>query len=175
MNRRVLLCRAAVSGAVLLIPPVFLTGCSDTTELLNTVISAVDGVLAVAEPGAAWAVSLQKALSALQSAETTWVAGGPVQVVIDALNTIMAVTAVIPLTAAYSPLIDVLVAGIEAVLEVLQPTTATANVASRAVGPNPHMGRATIKPHWFESKVAAFKRQWDAVVDTNPALAKARI
>jgi len=102
----------AVGGAT-----VPLEGCSiDITAAINTVLNSALAILKVAEPNATWTAALASAIAALQQAETSWQNGGAATLVIDALNTIEAVLAVIPVTAVYSPLIAILVAGIEAVM-----------------------------------------------------------
>ena len=159
-----------------------LTGCTPAQieNEINTVLQETGAILAVAEPGAAWVAQLDKAAAALKAAEATWTAGGAVQDVINALNTIADITAVIPLTAAYSPLIDILVAGIDSVLELLVPkpvTTAQASgasllsfaafAASAARPYNPHKGRAHVKNHKDS------KAQWNEYVAAHPELAAA--
>lgn len=152
-----------------------LTGCSasQVENEINVVLQEATNVLAVAFPGAPWLSQLQAAITALKTAEATWQAGGAVQIVIDALNTIVAITAAIPLTEIVSPLIDILVAGIEAVLAAL-PAPAT-TLTMRAQAPNPHIGRVVIKHRWAHSRASDFKSAWNIVARSNPALAKAVI
>src|ERR1700683_3502283 len=78
------------------------TGCSSATVVneVNTILTEATNVLVVADPGAPWIASLQAGIASLKTAEASWQGGGAVQDVIDALNTIEAITAVIPLTAA---------------------------------------------------------------------------
>jgi hypothetical protein len=174
LNRRLFLKTASATGAIVMISPaaLILDGCdgSAVINLINVALQAAENVLAVVEPGAPWVGNFQAAITALKNAETTWQSGGAVQIVIDALNTLVAVTAVIPLTAVYSPLIDILVAGIEAVLAAL-PASTTAKLSR-----NPHYGHTQLKkPHLLQSKAGAFKQQWNDVVNANPALAKAKL
>lgn len=173
LNRRLFLKTASATGTILVISPaVLLDGCTGDSviNLINVALQAAENVLAVVEPGAAWVSDFQAAIAALKTAEASWQAGGAVQIVINALNTLVAVTAVIPLTAAYSPLIDILVAGIEAVLAALPASTTT------TLSQNAHYGHTQLKkPHLLQSKVGAFKQQWNDVVNANPALAKAKL
>jgi hypothetical protein len=164
MNRRTLLKSAAAAGALALLPIALpVAGCTFVAKgLLNVVISAVQSILKVAS-SASWATELSNALAALVNAESTWETGGAAAIVIDALNTVEAVCAVIPLTAAFSPLIDVLVAGIEAVISYFAPQPAP---ASNALGlaSNPHRRRVALnKPHFLETREGAFKAQWNQV------------
>lgn len=173
MDRRTFVRNTALAGVGAIMAPE-LTGCTDTTiNILNTVIQSAEAVLVVMEPNASWLPAFKAAIAALKTAETTWTAGGPVTVVVNALNTLAAVAAVIPLTEPYSALIDVLVAGIEAVLVALHGKTATP-VAMTSAGP--HRGRAQLtKPHFLQSRVTAYGNQWNAIVKANPALAGAEL
>lgn len=162
MNRRMFLKSAGAAGAtVAFLPSLALEGCSvDVKGLINTVIESVKGILAVAAPGAGWVADLTTALTALEQAEAQWTAGGAVTLVEDALNTISAVVAVVPLTAPYAPLVAILVAGIEAVLNALVPTTGAAAPAARR--PNVYSGRVGLqKPHLFQTQVGAYKEQFN--------------
>lgn len=140
--------------------PLVLTGCSfDAKGLINTVIASVKAILRVAEATASWAASLQAALTALQQAEAAWEAGGAVVIIEDALDTIEAVVAVIPLTAPYAPLVAVLVAGIDAVLSYFTPAAAA---AVRATKGGPYAGRVGLtKPRFLQTQVGAYKGQWN--------------
>ena len=156
---------AAVLAFVASVPSMLVTtACASTKALLNTVISAIQGLLRVAEPNAAWAATLGSVLAVLTDAVTKWEAGGPVATVIEVLNSIMNIVAAIPLTAKYSALIDVLITGIEAVLA-LFPATAMAEVKVKAI-PNPHKGRVNLrKPHWLQTEQGAFRGQWNDTAD----------
>jgi hypothetical protein len=169
-------------AAIVLFP---LQGCSkDTVENeLNAVLNASEAVVKVAEPNAAWVPAFDNAITALEQAETQWNGGGDVAVVEGALATLEAVTAQIPLTAVYSPLIDVLVAGIDSVLAALPISTASVAKA-HAVLPavaNPHRGRVALaQPKHvgklsIQSHVDAVKAQWNGIVKSNPKLAAAKL
>lgn len=165
--------------AVMLVTTGVTTGCStaSTVNEINIVLTQATNILAVAGPGATWVPQLQTAIAALKTAEAGWQSGGPIQNVENALNTIVAITAVIPLTAKYSPLIDVLVAGIEIILENLPggaavavaaaPTSGvSAHVAAQVVS-NPHLGRVTIKHHFMHNRTKEFKAAWNDAARTN--------
>jgi hypothetical protein len=151
-----------------------LEGCtgSEVINEINVVLKEAAAVLAVAEPGASWLEPLQNAIGALMAAEQQWQTGSTVQLVIDALNTIVAITAVIPLTEVYSPLIDVLVAGIEAVLAALPQSSNRAGVKATSLG-NPHVGRTVIKRHWYHTPATDFKDAWNSVARSIPSLSGA--
>ena len=140
-------------------------GCSSASVIneINVVLKEAAAVLAVAEPGAVWVTDLQKSITALMTAEQGWQTGGTVQLVIDALNTIVAITAVIPLTAACSPLIDILVAGIEAVLAALPQSSNNVGVKATATY-NHHIGAYKFSGHWYRKTPDAtdFKSAWNA-------------
>lgn len=156
---------AIASGAT----TVTIAGCSFSVKgVLNVIISAVQGLLKVI-PASALATSLSNALNALVQAEATWTSGGAPAVIIDALNTLEAVVAVIPFTAVYSPLIDVLVAGIESVINYFVPAT---SVTATARFNDPHRGRVQLaQPHFLESHQAAIAKQWNDACDATGLVA----
>jgi len=168
MNRRSFVRNAAGAAALLSVAPsVLLTGCTvDITGLINDVITAGERILRVAEPNAPWLGQLIAALNALTGAELTWKSGGAVQVIEEALATVQDVLAVIPLTAQYSGLIDVLVAGIDAVLEAFSAqkkpgVAASPTMMAHAAVQNPHRGRVALrKPGLLQSHSQAFRAQF---------------
>lgn len=172
-NRRSFMLKsvAVLAASAVSIP---LTACdsSKIEPILNSVLTSASAVLKVAEPNAPWLPQYQNAVSALQSAEVQWKAGGSIVIVTNALNTLAAVSAVIPITAPYSPLIDVLVVGIESLLTAIAPSSPALQKATF----NPHRGRAVLlKPHVTESVSSAYKRQWNEVIETHPELAPASL
>ncbi len=175
MNRRLFLKAAAVTGAAATLPAIEGCGTSEAENAINTVLKEAAAVLAVAVPGAPWLAQLQQAIAALMMAEQQWSNGGPVQIVDDALNAIVAITAVIPPTATYSPLIDVLVAGIEAVLALLPaPVNSVATKLSveqmQKITPavNAHLGRYRLKSYWNHPTPAGkLKANWNEVAKAN--------
>lgn len=144
-----------------------LTGCvltaANAKSLINVLITSIQNILKVAT-GAPWAADLSNALSALQTAEQGWTAGGAVTLIDDALNTVTAVLAVIPFTALYSPLVDIVVAGIEAVLAVLPVAPATTKFRV-TLSANPHHGRIVLnKPSLrHETPQGAYRAQWNGI------------
>lgn len=170
INRRSFLKSSVALGALAVVSFPTIGCSSNATAVLNTVLNSAQAVLAVAEPNAPWAGDFKNAISALENAETQWKAGGAVTVVISALNTLAAVAAVIPFTATYSPLIDILVAGIDAVIVAIAPT------AAPTVSHNARIGRIVLKkPHALQSEIGAYKAQWNAIVSANPALSAAKL
>lgn len=142
-----------------------LQGCSaaQTEQEINTVLTEATNIISVADPTAPWLPQLKSAVAALQTAETNWVGGGAVADVDAALNTIEAIVAVVPVTAVYAPLVDVLVAGIEAILAALPASTAVS--VSLAKASNPHLGKVVIKHHLFHSRTKEFKDAWNAAAE----------
>ena len=153
MNRRTLLKSLAAVSTLALLP---VTGCAfSVTGMLNTIISALSAILSYVGASQPWAASVQAALTALQNAIAQWKAGGASTLIIDALNTVEAVLAAIPLTAVYSPLIDVIVAGIEAIINYFAP-------AKLSNAQNPHRGHVILmKPTALQSYQGAFKAQYN--------------
>lgn len=171
-RRRFMKLCAAVSGT--LAAGAFtatLEGCAFNIEdAINTVLDSALALLKGAEPGASWIAPLANAITALEQAEATWQSGGAATIVIDALNTIEAVLAVIPATAAVSPLIDILIAGIEAVMSAFGLTAQPSRSASakRAVIVNSPRyrvaklnGTSFLHPTWQ----GAYKAQWNIECD----------
>lgn len=161
MQRRSFLKMSGSGLAIAALTPtgLFMSGCSfSVTGMVNTILNALEAILKVAEPNASWLPSLQSAITALETAEQSWQTTGTITVIEDALNTVAAVCAVIPLTEVYSPLIDVIVAGIEAVLNYFSP----AGVATMKAVADPHLNRVVLKkPHAFQTYQGAFKDQFN--------------
>jgi len=171
MNRRSFMQRLASATALIMAAgaaTVTLEGCTvDIKSAIDTVLNSALAILKVAEPNAAWAGELANAIAKLQQAETTWAAGGAAAIVVDALNTVEAVIAVIPITAPYAPLVDILVAGIEAVMSAfgLVATAYAGGLAKRKTVVNSaHFGRAHLNGPSFThpSWQGAYKAQWNA-------------
>jgi hypothetical protein len=178
MDRRYFLKVTSATGVLTLVTPsLLLEGCVSTgvVNLINTVLDAAGNVLKVIEPNASWAQQFTAAVQALKTAEATWQNGGAVTIVDDALNTLLAIANVIPIDAPYAPLIAVLVAGIELVLGAL-PVNATTSLKSNAtITMSPYYGKVVIKSKFLETRAGAFKRVWDGVAHSNPALAAAAL
>jgi len=157
-----------VAAPVATVAMVGMTGCSMSMQqkeaLLNTAIQSAEAVIAQAEPGGAWVQPMKNALAALVNSEPSWVNGGTAQNIITALNTIEAITSVIPFTAPYAALIDVLVAGIDAVLAVLPVSANQAKMSvalpSRGIYYD-HHGRAKIgHPFYRTANAADYEKAW---------------
>lgn len=154
---------ALATGGVALFAEGCILNATNVKSLINVLITSIQNILKVAT-GAPWAADLSAALAALQSAEQNWSAGGAVTLIDDALNTVTAVLAVIPLTAVFSPLVDIIVTGIEAVLAVL-PITPSVTKLRGALSANPHHGRIALnKTNWkHETPQGAYKAQWNGI------------
>jgi hypothetical protein len=153
-------------AALVALPSTLISGCAfSVSDTISTIITAIGGILSYVGSSQPWAAALQAALAALQTQVAAWKAGGAAQYLIDALNAVEAVLAVIPLTAVYSPLIDLIVSGIEAIINYFAPTSAGPGPMSIAKSPasgNPHKNRIALKaPGALQSPVGAFKSQWN--------------
>lgn len=135
---------------------------------INTIIQETGSILAVADPSLSWTGDLAKAAALLQVDEAAWIKGGAVQDVINVLNDIEGVTALISQAVPYAALIGVLVAGIDAVLALLLPAP-VASARLSAGRPNPFRGMTTVK------SAKDSRRQWRLIIAANPALAAARL
>ncbi len=175
MNRRKFLEVGGVIGIMATMPTIEGCSSSEVENAINVVLKAAAAVLAVTAPGAPWVAELNQAIATLMTQEQQWINGGPVQYVDDALNAIVAITAVIPLTAVYSPLIDVLVAGIETVLALLPAppnsvaTKLTVDQEQKTTASgNPHVGRYVMRSYAFHpSPSGRFKANWNEVAKAN--------
>ena len=175
MNRRKFLAGLAGATAAAMAvgaTTVTLEGCTFNVEAaINTVLSSALAILKVADPNATWTGTLANAIAALQQAETQWQSGGAATIVVDALDTIEEVLAVIPATAAFSPLIDILFAGIEAVMSAFGLTvslTAKASAKRSVIVNSPHYGAAKLHGPSFAHPTwqGSYKAQWNAQAET---------
>ncbi|HUD74122.1 MAG TPA: hypothetical protein VMQ76_03545 [Terracidiphilus sp.] len=161
MNRRTFIRTLSAVSALAMLP---IVGCAfSVTGALNVIINALKAIISYVAGSQPWAVALESALNALVQAEAAWKAGGAAAIIIDALNTIEAVLAVVPFTAIYSPLIDVIVSGIEAIINYFAPQTQVRYAKPRATAQNnPHLGRVALKaPGAFQSPAGSWKQQYN--------------
>lgn len=180
MNRRFFLKTSIPTGVMVAGAPSLLTmeGCDSATlkSYLNTVLDAAEKILALSSSTESWYTTLTKAIAALKATESSWSGSTAVAAIISALDTLEAVLAVIPLTSGYSVLIDLLVSVIDTILTTFVSATAPAAIPKAMAMANAHRGRIPLKkPHLFQSKVGAFKQQWNELVSANPDLAKAKL
>ena len=154
-----------------------LAGCTPTQieNEINTIVQEGANIVAVADPGTLPA-NFAQYVALLKADEANWIKGGAVQDIINVLNDLEGVTALIGPLVPYAQLIGVLVAGIDAVLALLLPPPSTGTAASPAVmsvheaqAKNPFKGMTTVK------NVKDSVKQWNFIVASNPSLSKARI
>jgi len=161
----------------MMVPTIGCTSPSTTQVVtdINEVLVGVSSVLTAVDPNAAWVPQVTAAVAALEKSEAGWQAGTTTSIVlVNSLTSLEAVLAVIPETAAYSPLIDVAIAGIEAVLPLL-PVSVASNRVSLTSNPvavqrleNASKIRVKIHPRFYESSaVPSFKRVWNKTVSAN--------
>jgi hypothetical protein len=161
------------AGMLAIAPVAFvMTACGfSVTAVLNVIIGAVQGILRIAG-NVPWASELSQALATLQQQIATWKSGGPAALIIDALNTIEAIAAVIPLTKVYSPLIDLLVSAIESIITYFQNQGTSNRLVTftrpRANVNNLHLGRVPCaKPDKLHPTYeGVLKAQWNALADS---------
>ena len=168
MNRRKFAVRTLFALFSLAVLPLTLTGCVSARTLLNVAITAVLNLLKIAG-NSPLVAGLSAALTALQQAVASWTGGSITQDVIDAANTVAAVLDAIPATAPFSALIDVAVAGFDAVIA-LFPSAPTSAAALRIKAMRSlHRGsaiynevRAKItKPGAFHTGQGEFTDEWN--------------
>ena len=156
MNRRTLL-KSLTAASTLAILPV--TGCAfSVTGMLSTIISALEGVLNYAAANAAWLPQVQQVLAKLQAELGQWQAGQGVWATLEeVLNDALPVLALIPLTAPFAPLIALIVAGIEAIVNYFAPKPAATKFAE-----NPYNGLVVLRhPHVLQTYQGAFRAQFN--------------
>lgn len=162
MNRRSFLRTFGLFAFLFLILPTswLMSGCTGDTikGVLNVVLNSAKALLGLIAPNSSLYADFSAAIAKLEADEAQWSAGGAIALIEDGLTAVQDVLAVIPQTAIYSPLIAILVAGIEAVLALIpQPTAVTP--AARVS--NPYLGQATLTPpHLFQTRAGAFREQW---------------
>jgi hypothetical protein len=162
MNRRQLIQRGSLASVALMAPSLFLAGCSGDTikGILNTVLDSAKALLGLLAPNSAFYTDFAAAIAKLEADEAQWTAGGAVTILEEGLTAVQDVLAVIPQTMVFSPLIAILVAGIDAVLNLIPQPAVVAHAARRA---NPYKGQATLlSPHVFQSHAGAYRAQWNA-------------
>lgn len=163
MNRREFThCGALGIIALMLMPETeTLTGCNlSVSDLINAVLDSAAAIVTVMEPGSYDALTFKNAVMSLTQAVTAWKSGSAISDVVQALAELENVTNIIPLTAIYSPLIDVLVAGIDAVLNTIQATSLPTVRVGLAV--TKRSGRIALdKPHAFQSRAGAYRHQFN--------------
>lgn len=181
MNRRSFMKDVATGGAVLAVAPAMLSmeGCTFSTSTLksylNTVLESAEKILALGSSTDSWYTTLSDAITALENTESSWNGSTAVTIVVSALDTLEAVLAVIPVTSAYSTLIDLLVSAIEVILTTFVKTSVTKVKVKALAQANQHRGVVPLKdPHFMQSKVGAYKSQWNDLA-TGLGLTKAKL
>jgi len=173
MDRRNFLKVAVVGSAAVATGPAVLSlaGCDSTTlkGYLNVVLNSAEKILAITSASDPWFETLSNAIAALQATEASWSGTTTTAAIVSALNALEAVLAVIPVTSQYSALIDLLVTAVETILTTfvkssdVSPLKATTMHSLQMA--NPHRGRVTLKsPHILQTKVGAYKSQWNGLV-----------
>jgi hypothetical protein len=174
VNRRELITRGGAMGAVLAVSGLgfLVEGCTpaQVENEINTVLQEATGIIFVADGDETWLAAFSKATALLKVDEANWIKGGAVQDVINVLNDLQGVTALISPLVPYASLISILVAGIDAVLALLLPTPSAAAPAAlnahAAPVENPWKGRA----HVVSAKDS--KAQWNAAAVGSLAIAR---
>ena len=172
MNRRSFLRTFGLFVFVFLILPTswLMSGCTGDTikGILNTVLASAKALLGLIAPNSSLYADFSAAIAKLEADEAQWTAGGVITLIEDGLTAVEDVLAVIPVTAIYSPLIAILVAGIEAVLALIPRPTPAASAAAltamvQRVQTNPYIGQATLDQpsFWHPTHAGAYTDQWN--------------
>ena len=181
MNRRSFLKTSGIGGAALMAAPALLSmeGCtfsaSTLKSYLNIVLESAKKILGLSSSTDSWYITLSDAITALENTESSWDGSTAVSAVVSALDTVEAVLAVIPVTSAYSTLIDLLVSAIELILTTFVKSSAAPVKLKALAQKNEHRGIVPLKdPHFLQSKVGAYKSQWNDLA-AGLGLAKAKL
>lgn len=165
LNRRSFLKSSATAIVALPFASTLLVGCSsaDLKNYLNVALDSLVSILSLTNSTDSWYAGLVSAINALKATEGTWTAGTVTADIEAALKTAEAVLAVIPVTAAYSPLIDLVVTAIDTILSLfVKPSPA---VSVKAKTSNPHRNRVSLKkPGTLQSKIEAYRQQYNDIV-----------
>jgi hypothetical protein len=157
---------SAIGGMAIVAAPSMLTmeGCN-TAQLeayLNDVLDSAVKILALTSATDSWYKGLVAAIAALKATESGWSGATATADIISALDTVEAVMAAIPLTAVYSPLVDLAVTAIELILTTFVSTSNPVALPKALAMGNPHRGRVALRqPHFLQSRSGAYKSQWD--------------
>ncbi len=166
MNRRNFMKSASLGGAASILVPSLLAveGCDSSTlkSYLNVILKSAESILALSSSTDSWYTTLTNAITALENTESDWNGSTAVSAVVSALDTVEAVLAVIPITSAYSALIDLLVTAIDTILTTFVSTSSIPAKVQSLAQANPHRGRVPLKKaHVLQSKVGAYRSQWN--------------
>lgn len=162
MNRRNVLKSLAAIGTLAVLP---ITACAfSVTGMLSTIISALSAILSYAGAGQSWLSQVQQVLAKLQTELAAWQSGtGTMATLEQILNDALPILALIPLTAAYAPLIALIVSGIESIINYFGSASAKIKLAQTR---NPYSGRVALKqPHLLQTYQGAFKSQYNETAE----------
>lgn len=180
MNRRKFLMSSGIGGVAVLASPSLLgvEGCDASTlkSYLNAVLDSAEKILALSSSSDSWYTTLVDAITSLKATESNWDGSTAVDVVVSALDTLEAVLAVIPVTSGYSALIALLVSAIEMILTTFVKTSVTTVKVKMLAQANPYRGVVPLKnPHFLQSKVGAYKAQWNNLANGLGILDKVKL
>lgn len=142
-----------------------MTGCSMSKTQLksygDTIDTAVASILTLTH-NSQIAAQVKQAQQVFDNAVQNWSGASTSSMVISSLNAVEAALALIPQTAAYAPLVDVVIAAAESIIASLPVNNTSAIVKAN------HQVRATNTPLFKSPK--QFVAAWNAVVAAHPDL-----
>lgn len=169
LTRRDLLKRGSLVGMAALATPALLTleGCpisqSQLVALIGELQSGFNAILPYLKTvDAATAAKVQALLTDLQSDVATWTSGSSIAIIEQIVNDIVAALALFPVTAAYAPLIALIVATAEGIITLLVPNSAP------APAPAPAGIRAMARARYPHPPKTAggFRKEWNRVAES---------
>jgi hypothetical protein len=146
---------------------IFSTGCNDQQTIASLLQAAGAAVSSVAtiENDPALASKLTTDFSAASQAVLAWKAGTPAQDVVEALDLVEQDLSLFPVNSQEVVLIDLAIGTVEAIIVAIEPSAAN----SAAI-----VARSALSVHLATppKNAKAFKAQWQALINANPALSK---
>lgn len=161
----------AFRSAVALTLVAALLGCSQSTlAALTSILGNAGASIAALQGNTTLAERLKTDTAAAVVAIENWKSGTPAQEAIEALNLVEDDLNLFPAIGKYGPLIDLAIGTVESILALLpQPAVSARTVA-------PHAAHRAVNLAQPAPKTAsAFKRQWNAIAASNPALSQAKL
>jgi outer membrane murein-binding lipoprotein Lpp len=152
-------------GAIALVT-ILLAGCvvQSTIAALTSTLGSAAAAIAAVEGNTALATQLQTDTNAAVSAVTNWKTGSATADVIEALNLVEDDLNLIPIAGPYTPLIDICIGAVQAILAEL-PSSAALPAAKVA-----HAHRVPVLSQPAPKNSKQFVKQWNEYLTLNPSV-----
>lgn len=160
---------------VVLFLSMFVTGCIAQSKIagLTNILGNAASTIASLEGNSSLATKLKTDTSVAVTDINNWKSGTPAQDVIQALNTVEDDLNLIPGTSQYAPLVDLAIGTVESILELLPQSTTMSTLQAHKM--SIHASHPNVNSQNAPKDKAEFKRQWNAIVASNPQLSQASL